>query len=54
MQCKPRTNIHPGTWRDFEPELIRFCHEARIDEVLLREEHYEIAPSCSMRRVFTR
>ena len=25
------------------PELIRFCHEAHIDEVLLSEESYEIA-----------
>lgn len=43
MQYGLRTNIHPDTWRDFLPELIRFCHEAHIDEVLLSEESYEIA-----------
>lgn len=42
MQYGLRTNIHPDTWRDFLPELIRFCHEAHIDEVLLSEESYEI------------
>ena len=43
MQYGLRTNIHPDTWRDFLPELIRFCHEAHIDEVLLSEESHEIA-----------
>lgn len=43
MQYALRTNIHLATWREFLPELIRFCHEAHIDEVLLSEESYEIA-----------
>lgn len=43
MQYALRTNIHLATWRQFLPELIRFCHEAHIDEVLLSEESYEIA-----------
>ena len=43
MQYGLRTNIHPDTWRSFLPELIRFCHEAHIDEVLLSEESYHIA-----------
>ena len=38
MQYALRTNIHLATWREFLPELIRFCHEAHIDEVLLSEE----------------
>lgn len=43
MQYGLRTNIHLDTWRNFLPELIRFCHEAHIDEVLLSEESYSIA-----------
>ncbi len=43
MQYGLRTNIHLDTWRTFLPELIRFCHEAHIDEVLLSEESYAIA-----------
>lgn len=43
MQYGLRTNIHLDTWKTFVPEIIRFCHEAHIDEVLLSEESYEIA-----------
>lgn len=43
MQYGLRTNIHLDTWRTFLPEMIRFCHEAHIDEVLLSEESYAIA-----------
>ena len=43
MQYALRTNIHLDTWRSFLPELIRFCHEAHIDEVILSEESYHIA-----------
>ena len=52
MQYALRTNIHLKTWRTFLPELIRMCHEAHIDEVLLSEESYEIATIPQSREYF--
>ena len=54
MQYGLRTNIHLDTWRSFVPELIRFCHEAHIDEVLLSEESYEIATVLQSEEYFHR
>jgi len=54
MQYGLRTNIHLDTWRTFVPELIRFCHEAHIDEVLLSEESYEIATVLQSEEYFHR
>lgn len=54
MQYGLRTNIHLDTWRTFLPELIRFCHEAHIDEVLLSEESYAIATVVQSEEYFHR
>lgn len=54
MQYGLRTNIHLDTWRTFLPELIRFCHEAHIDEVLLSEESYAIATVVQTEEYFHR
>lgn len=54
MQYALRTNIHLATWRSFLPELIRVCHEAHIDEVLLSEESFEIATVLQSREYFHR